>query len=281
MTTATFSGAATVVGLFGWPVSHSLSPLLHNGWLREMGMDGVYVPFAVSPERLEQAVRSLPALGIRGVNVTIPHKEAVIRFLDWCDPVAAAIGAVNTVVVEPDGRLCGFNTDACGVVKALPDGIDRSRPVAVFGAGGAARAVCCGLREAGFRTFRLSNRTLARAGEMARDLALDAQLFGPGGMASALADCALAVNTTSVGLSGGAQSVFDPVWLPSDAVVYDIVYAPLQTPLLRQATERGLRTVNGLGMLIWQAERAFVHWFGRAPDVTPATFQRLERALTS
>ena len=275
------SGAAAVVGLFGWPVKHSLSPLLHNHWLRELGIDGAYVPFSVPPERLEQALRALPALGVRGINITIPHKETAARLMDWCDPAAVAIGAVNTVVVEPDGRLCGLNTDAYGVVKALPEGIARDRPVAVFGAGGAARAVCYGLRAAGFQTFRLSNRTSARAEDLARDLGLAATVFGAGESVAALADCGLAINTTAVGLSEGAESVFDPAGLPMDAVVYDIVYTPLQTPLLRAAQARGLRTVNGLGMLIWQAEQAFTHWFGPRPAVTPVTFQLLERALTS
>jgi shikimate dehydrogenase len=275
------TGAATVVGLFGWPVKHSLSPLLHNTWLRQAGIDGVYVPFPVPPERLAEALRALPALGIRGVNVTIPHKEEVAHALEWCDPAAAAIGAVNTVVVAQDGQLRGFNTDAYGVVKALPDGIDRSRPVAVFGAGGAARAVCYGLRAAGFTDFRLANRTAARAETLAADLGLAATVYGPMDVPAMLADCALAINTTAVGLDEAAASVFDPAGLPSDAVVYDIVYAPQKTPLLRLAAARGLRTVDGLGMLIWQAEQAFAYWFDRRPAVTPATFQLLEQTLAS
>lgn len=273
------SGAAAVVGLFGWPVKHSLSPLLHNTWLRSCGIDGLYAPFPVPPERLTQALRALPALGMRGVNVTIPHKETVAQLVDTCDPAAQAIGAVNTVVVDTDGRLVGCNTDAYGAVKALPGGIDRSRPVAVFGAGGAARAVCYGLREAGFSAFRLCNRTPARAGALADDLGLVAEVFGAVDAGQALRGCSLAVNTTAAGLSDGAESVFDPAGLPGDAVVYDIVYNPLRTPLLRQAEMRGLRTVNGLGMLVWQAEQAFAHWFGQRPPVTPATFALLEQAL--
>jgi shikimate dehydrogenase len=278
------SGAAVVVGLLGWPVKHSLSPLLHNRWLRELEIDGVYVPFAVPPERLVQAVRALPAFGLRGVNVTIPHKEAVVPLMDWCDPVAVAMGAVNTIVVEADGRLCGYNTDGYGALRALPDTVDKLRPVAVFGAGGAARAVCAGLAATGFGPFYVLNRTPERAERLLRDLGLKGMALGLDSAAGILPRCGLAINTTAVGLAGVQLSgvdreskrlaeealPFDPALLPGDATVFDIVYHPF-----------GLSTVGGLGMLVWQAEAAFHLWFGQRPPVCEAVFAELAERLAN
>ncbi len=267
------TGAARVAGVMGWPVKHSRSPRLHGFWLREHGIDGAYVPLAVAPERLATALKALPALGFAGVNLTVPHKEAALKIVDRVDPVARRIGAVNTVVVRPDGTLDGSNTDAYGFLESLKTGAPHWRPAdgpaVVLGAGGAARAVIVALLDAGVPALRVVNRTRARADDLAAE-------FGPAvtahdwGQWSVLADAALLVNTTSLGLVGQPELDIDLEKLPTEAVVNDIVYVPLETRLLAAARRRGNSVVDGLGMLLYQAKPGFHAWFGVEPAVTPA-----------
>lgn len=248
-------------GVIGWPVAHSLSPRIHRFWLQALGLDGDYSRFAVAPESLATAIRALPALGLAGVNVTVPHKRAVMAHLDEISPEARAVGAVNTVVVE-GGRRRGLNTDIAGFVGPL-QGLDVGR-AAVIGAGGAARAVLAGLHRLGVAEVLIFNRTPARAEEL---LAAS----GLAGQALALAERVrvpavdLLVNATSLGMVGQPALEVDLGQLPATATVYDIVYAPLQTGLLRTAAARGLRTVDGLRMLVGQAAPAFQEFFGVAP----------------
>jgi shikimate dehydrogenase len=266
------TGKGRVAGVMGWPVAHSRSPRLHGYWLRHYGIDGAYVPFAVPPPRLEQALRALPALGIAGCNVTVPHKEAALGVVDEVEPLARRVGAVNTIVAGADGRLEGRNTDVVGFLAHLRESVPEWRPgdgpAAVLGAGGAARAVCVALLDAGVAEVRVVNRTMARAEALARDLA------GPVARPwserhAALADAALVVNTTSLGMGGQPPLELDLAPLGPGAVVYDLVYVPLETPLLASARSRGLRAVDGLGMLLHQARPGFAAWFGRDPEVTP------------
>jgi len=266
----TLSGKAKIAGIFGWPIAHSRSPRLHGFWLDRYGVDGAYIPLAVRPENFATAFRALPALGFRGVNITVPHKEAALANCDTVDAQAKRIGAVNTVVVDDNGRLCGSNTDAFGFLENLRRASGwkaEDGPAVVLGAGGAARAVVVALLDAGAPEIRIANRTRTRA-----DAFVDA--FGDKVMAvdwkdsaAALDGAALLVNTTTLGMQGHAPLDLDLAALPTSAVVNDIVYTPLQTPLLKDAAARGNATVDGLGMLLYQAQPGFEQWFGVRHEV--------------
>jgi shikimate dehydrogenase len=270
----TVSGAARIAGVMGWPVEHSLSPRLHGYWLECYGIDGVYVPLAVRPERLEDALRVLPALGFSGVNLTVPHKEAAATIVDVCDETARRVGAVNTVVVRPDGKIEGRNTDGYGFLQSVREAAPLWKaadgPAVLVGAGGAARAICAALQAAGAPEIRIVNRTSARAVGLAEE-------FGPPLIAvswedksAALKDASLLVNATTLGMDGQPRLDLALDFLPRAAIVADIVYAPLKTALLRDAEARTNRAVDGIGMLLHQARSGFAAWFGREPDVTPA-----------
>lgn len=268
----TVTGDARVAGVIGWPVAHSLSPLMHGYWLAQHGIDGAYVPLRVRPEQLEVALRALPALGFRGANVTVPHKEAALKIMGRADATAKRIGAVNTLIVAGDGMLEGRNTDGYGFIENLRAGVpgfDAARgPAVVLGAGGAARAVVAALIDAGAPEIRVANRTAARAGILVRDLGAPCVAIAWESREAALAGAALLVNTTSLGMTGQPPLSLDLGMLPGDAVVNDIVYAPLATSLLAAARARGNPTADGLGMLLYQAVPGFEAWFGVRPAVT-------------
>jgi shikimate dehydrogenase len=259
----------------GWPVAHSRSPALHNFWLEEHGVDGAYVPLPVLPEQLSQALQALPALGFRGCNLTIPHKQLAVGIVDCIEPLARRIGAVNTIVVTPDGSLEGRNTDVYGFLESLREGAPNwsaaSGPAVVLGAGGAARAVVAGLVEAGVGEIRLVNRTEARAERLATELPHDGTrilIRSWEERGTALGGAGLLVNTTSQGMTDEPPLDLDLSELPLTAVVMDIVYVPLETPLLAAARRRGHRTVDGLGMLLHQGRPGFEAWFGTPVRVT-------------
>ncbi len=267
------SGKARLAGVMGWPVTHSLSPRVHGYWLEHNRIDGVYVPLAVAPENLERAVTALPALGFRGVNLTLPHKERALGLCHEVDELARRIGAVNTIVVRED-QLIGSNTDAFGFLENLRAGAPDWRPAAasaaVLGAGGAARAVVAALIDAGVPEVRIVNRTRERAEALAAALGGGISVRGWEQRGAALADVGLLVNTTSLGLAGQPPLEVNLDGLPPDAVVSDLVYAPLVTPLLEAARARGNPVVDGLGMLLHQARPGFNAWFGTWPEVTAA-----------
>jgi shikimate dehydrogenase len=271
------TGRARLAGVMGWPVAHSLSPRLHGFWLNEYGIDGAYVPLPVRPERLSAALEALPDLGFSGCNLTVPHKEAALAVLDEVDPQARRIGAVNTVRVRADGSLHGWNTDVEGYAQslgaALPGWSLAGRSAAVIGAGGAARAVIAALIEMGAAEIRLVNRTPGRAEELARMLGGPIRIEPWERRSRALEGAGLLVNTTTLGMAGQPAFEIDLEPLPREAVVSDIVYAPLETPLLAAARARGHPAVDGLGMLLHQAVPGFEAWFGRRPEVTPALRQ--------
>lgn len=257
--------------VIGFPVGHSLSPAIHNHWIAQYGLQGKYEARAAAPEHLRDAVRRLAEEGYDGFNVTIPHKQAVMALCDGLDDTARAIGAVNTVKMEDDGCLRGYNTDAYGFIENIRQsapGFDFSRGAAlVIGAGGAARAVVYGLRQAGAETVRIANRTHEHAEKIAHDFGVDVAECGTG--AEGLKDVVLLVNTTPLGMKGQPELGFDVSLLPPEALVCDIVYNPLETQLLKDAAARGLKTVDGLGMLLHQAARAFEIWTAIRPEVTP------------
>ncbi|HEY8342982.1 MAG TPA: shikimate dehydrogenase [Calditerricola sp.] len=269
----TITAETRLVGLFGYPVGHSLSPAMHNAAFAALGLNLRYVAFPVPPEHLADAVRALRALSFRGVNVTIPHKVAIVPFLDALDEEARAIGAVNTVIVEADGRLVGTNTDGRGYVRSLLEetGVDlAAQRVLILGAGGAARAVAISLARCGAPRIAIANRTPEKAAELAAHVAsyADAWAVPPERLADAVREATLLVNTTSVGMVPHAdETPLPPEWLHDGLVVSDLVYRPLKTRLLREAEARGLVTHGGLGMLIHQGALAFERWTGRSAPV--------------
>jgi shikimate dehydrogenase len=265
------TGRTRLAGIMGWPLGHSLSPRLHGHWLRRHGIDGAYVPLAVPPDRLEQALRALPALGFRGCNLTIPHKEAALALVDRASPLARRIGAINTVVVEPDDTLSGDNTDGFGFLANLVAGCPGWRaeagPAVLLGAGGAARAVSVALLDAGAPEVRLLNRTPDRARKLAAELNGSVAAVPWAERAAALDGAALLANTTSLGMAGQPPLVLSLDALPRTALVTDVVYTPLITPLLAVARAQGNPVVDGLGMLLHQAQPGFRAWFGADPVV--------------
>jgi shikimate dehydrogenase len=281
------SGTTQLAGIMGWPVAHSRSPLLHGFWLRETGVDGAYVPLPVRPDHIAEALRALPALGFRGCNLTIPHKQTALSVVDRVEPLARRIGAVNTVVVAPDGSLEASNTDAFGfrenLREAAPQWDPAGGPAVIFGAGGAARAVVAALADAGVAEIRIVNRTLSHAEALARDLSTPATRITVHSWSEASSmqrDAGLLVNTTSLGMTGEPPLLIDLSPLPPPAPVVDIVYVPLETSLLAIARKQGHAVVDGLGMLLHQGRPGFEAWFGAPVQVTPALRSALVSTLT-
>jgi len=265
------SGKARLAGILGWPVSHTKSPRLHNHWLALHGIDGAYVPLPVAPADLAAAVRLLPRLSFAGANVTVPHKEAVLDFVDIVEPLAARIGAVNTLTIDSDGRITGSNTDALGFLLNLKEirPAPAAGPAVVLGAGGAARAACAALIQEGVPQIRLVNRSLDRARQLAADLGGPIVPVEWSGREAALEGASLLVNSTSLGMTGQPPLEISLDRLPEDSLVNDMVYAPLETGLLTAAKARGNPVADGIGMLLHQARPGFKAWFGVMPEVTP------------
>jgi len=272
-----------LAGVMGWPIMHSRSPKLHGYWLDYYGLVGAYAPLAIKAQGLEAALRALPALGFSGCNLTIPHKEAALRIVDEASPLARRIGAVNCVVVRADGSLEGRNYDAFGFTASLRERAPELRfeagPAVVIGAGGASRAILVGLMDEGVPEIRLINRSPARAQALAAEFGGPIRAVPWEGRAQALEGAAILVNTTSQGMVGEAPLDLPLDALPVSALVMDIVYIPLETPLLASARARGNRTVDGLGMLLHQARPAFEAWFGIDPVVTLELREMIEATL--
>jgi shikimate dehydrogenase len=272
-----------LAAVMGWPISQSRSPALHNFWFAQHGLAGSYVPLAVPPERLEAALRSLPALNFAGCNLTIPLKQDAMKIVDEVDITAKRIGAISCVVVRKDGSLSGSNNDWYGfthnVLDFVPDWRADAGPVAVMGAGGGARAVVYSLLDRGAREIRVANRTRARAETLAHEFGSAVVPIDWDDRHRALDGAAMLVNTTSQGMVGQPPLDLDLATLPPGALVADIVYIPLETPLLAAARRRGNRTVDGLGMLLHQACIAWQLWFGLDPAVTPELRATIEATL--
>ncbi|SDX88863.1 shikimate dehydrogenase [Citreimonas salinaria] len=263
-----------LAGVIGSPVAHSRSPVLHGHWLRRYGLKGHYVPLDIAEDRLEVMLRVLPELGFVGVNVTIPHKERVLALADLVSDRASLIGAANTLIFRPDGKIYADNTDGYGFVENLrqsvPDWRPAAGPATVFGAGGAARAVVVSLLDAGVPEIRVTNRTRLRAEMLRENFGNRVQVHDWVKAGNLLEDSALVVNTTSLGMTGKPEMRVPLDGMKPGCVVNDLVYAPLETRLLRVARERGCRAVDGLGMLLHQAVPGFERWFGQRPDVDAA-----------
>jgi shikimate dehydrogenase len=263
------SGKTKLCALLGDPVEHSMSPAMHNAAFKKMGLDYIYLPFLVKPEALAEAVAGLRALDVRGFNVTIPHKVAVLPLLDSLDPLAEKIGAVNTVV-NTDGSLRGFNTDAEGFYRALVErGVKpEGKKVVVLGAGGASRAVSYILTEKGAQVTVINRREhLARAqdivGMVSKSLGKSVAVAALDNLAESLRGMDILVNTTSVGMWPQATDTLVPAaFLKDIPVVFDIVYNPVETHLLKEAKKAGAKTISGVDMLAWQGALAFEKWTG-------------------
>jgi shikimate dehydrogenase len=259
-------------GVIGWPVDHSLSPRLHGFWLEDYNIDGHYAPLAVAPNEVEATIRGLGKNGYAGINVTLPHKQAALDAVDRVDEAALRIGAVNTIVVGGDGSLVGSNTDAFGfhenICAALPHWRGDAGPVLMLGAGGAARAVAVALIDAGAPEIRIANRSRENSDALAASLEGPLTVVDWDDRHGAQAGAALLVNTTSLGMTGQPELDIRLEDLPGDAIVADIVYAPLTTQLLKTAKARGNPVVDGIGMLLHQARPGFAAWFGVEPEVT-------------
>jgi len=265
-------------GIAGWPVAHSRSPLIHGAWLAGFGIDGSYERLPVPPEEAEVFFSTLGERGLAGCNVTVPLKEIAFRAAAEADPVARALGAANTLWLE-DGVLHAANTDVFGFLANLDQrapGWDADPGAAlVLGAGGAARGIVYALAARGFAPITIANRTRARAEEVARLDPARVRVADWMELPARLVEAGLLVNTTSLGMAGQPPLALDLAPLPGTALVTDIVYVPLVTPLLAAAAARGLRTVDGLGMLLHQAVPGFERWFGRRPAVTEALRARV------
>lgn len=267
--------------LIGWPAAHSRSPLIHRYWLRTLGIEGGYVIEAVPPDEFADFVLRLSLRGFVGANVTRPHKEKALA-LSKPDERARAVGAANTLWFK-DGELCSTNTDVEGFINnldACAPGWDKAEEALVLGAGGASRAVLFGLIERGIKRVHLANRTLARARALADQFGPKVVPVAWDAIPGLLPRAGLLANTTSLGMHGQPALELDIGLLPQHAVVADIVYVPLQTPLLAAAQGRGLKTADGLGMLLHQAVRGFELWFGRRPEVTSELRELVEADLT-
>ncbi len=264
-----------LAGVIGHPIAHSKSPLLQRHWLKTLGISGYYIPMDVSPDHLAQVLDTLPKAGFVGVNVTVPHKERVMELAHQITDRAALIGAANTLVFRDDGTIHADNTDGYGFIENLrqgaPDWVPNAGPAAVLGAGGAARAVVSALLDAGVPEILISNRTRLRAELLQKDFGKRLKVIDWVQAGNMLEEATTVVNTTSLGMIGKPELRVPLDGLQPGAVVTDLVYAPLKTRLLAEAEAAGCTTVDGLGMLLYQAVPGFERWFGQRPTVDAAT----------
>jgi shikimate dehydrogenase len=280
------TGATVVAGVAGSPVRHSLSPLIQNAWLEAAGLDGVYVPFAPPQTGFRIFAEGLRGGVVRGLNVTLPFKEVALALADDVSDRARAAGAANLLLFESDGTIAADNTDGVGLMGAFAaqaPGFDpQAGPVTILGAGGAARGAAAAFVEAGAPRVRIVNRTLAKAEAIARMLGPAVRAYGLDQADEALKGAAAVVNATSAGIAGAGALDVSLEMVPGSTVVMDMVYKPLTTPFLAQARARGLRTVDGLEMLIGQAAPSFEAFFGRPPppnlDIRAVALAGLEAA---
>jgi len=266
-----------LAGVIGHPIAHSRSPALHGFWLRRYGVKGHYIPMDVAPADLETTLRHLPKIGFVGLNVTLPHKEAILKIADVITDRAALIGAANTLIFRKDGKIHADNTDGAGFVANLrqnaPHWVPAAGPAAVFGAGGAARAVVAALIEVGVPEIRIANRSRPRAEALRADFGAKLVVYDWVQAANMLEGAATVINTTSLGMAGKPEFRVPLDAIEPGAVVNDLVYNPLKTAFLAEAEERGATIVDGLGMLLHQAAPGFERWFGPTPAVDEATRQ--------
>ncbi|MDM5351847.1 shikimate dehydrogenase [Lysinibacillus sp. RSDA_15] len=262
--------------VIGDPIEHSKSPAMHNAWFEEMSVEATYIPLHVSSEQLGAAVAGLKTLGASGWNVTIPHKTAIIPYLDELDELAQKMGAVNTVVRTTEGKLIGYNTDGVGFVRSLEEAVGSShkdKPVLLVGAGGAARGIAFAMQQQGYSDLTMTNRTVANAQAIVDEMGIG-RAISLKEAEETLAHFSIIVQMTSAGLATGNFSMpFSLNRLAKGAIVADIVYNPLMTPFLQAAEEKGATIVTGLGMFVHQGAIAFEHWLGNYPNTNSMIVQ--------
>jgi shikimate dehydrogenase len=263
----------TLAGVMGWPIAQSRSPILHNYWIKKYNLNGRYVPLAVRPERLADAIRGLPALGFRGCNLTMPHKQLAMKMVDSLTETARRIGAINCIVVGDDGEMSGTNNDGNGYVLSVqevaPEWNPSNGPIAILGAGGAARAIIVAMLERGATEVLLINRTFEKAQALADEFGPAIKPIAWEKRGDAIADVTLLVNATDQGMLGKPTLDISLDKLSKQTLVSDLIYVPPKTSFLVAAAARGNVTINGLGMLLHQARPAFQAWFGIWPEITP------------
>lgn len=261
-----------LAGVMGWPITQSRSPILHNYWIEKYNLNGRYVPLAVKPERLTHAIRGLPALGFRGCNLTMPHKQFAMTMVDSLTDTAKRIGAINCIVVDDDGKMSGTNNDGNGYVLSVqevaPHWKPSDGPIAILGAGGAARAIIVALLERGAKEVRVINRTFDKAVALAKEFHPVIKSMPWDKRSDAIDDVTLLVNATNQGMIGKPALDISLDKLSSRTLVSDLIYVPPETAFLAAANARGNVTINGLGMLLHQARPAFQAWFGILPEIT-------------
>ncbi|QDY69984.1 shikimate dehydrogenase [Qingshengfaniella alkalisoli] len=261
-----------LAGVIGYPITHSKSPVVHGHWLRQYGLAGHYVPMHVLPRDLRDCLVTLPRLGFVGVNVTIPHKEAALGLADRVSDRAALIGAANTLSFREDGSIHADNTDGYGFTQNIrdhaPDWSPVDAPVALFGAGGAARAVVVALLDLGVTEIRITNRTRSRATALQAEFGSKIKVTDWNAAQDIVAGAGTIINSTSLGMAGKSEFNIPLDKIRVGAIATDLVYTPLRTPFLEAAEAQGAKVIDGLGMLLHQAAPAFERWFGKRPEVT-------------
>ncbi len=271
------NGNTQLIGILGYPVSQSKSPVMHNAVFTELGLNWAYVPLPVHPDQMERALKGLIALGFRGANVTIPYKETVLPFMNDLSPSAHAINAVNTISVTPDGRLLGDNTDASGFIEDLQENnIDVQNSTAlILGAGGSARAILYGLLQAGCHEVTLLNRSLDKAHQVVQEISasfaktnIQTDILDETNLAR-FSNANLIINCTSLGMKANADQMpwYDHISFHKGQIVYDLIYNPNPTRFLEKAQQDGARILNGLGMLVHQGVLSFTIWTGVQPPI--------------
>ena len=272
-----------LAGVMGRPIMHSRSPMMHNYWFAQQGLSGAYVPLDIEPAALPDALRALPALGFSGCNLTIPHKQTAFAIVDEIDDVARKIGAISCVIVRPDKSLYGTNNDWRGFIGNIKQHMPHWRadtgPALVIGAGGGARAICYALLQEGAKDVRIVNRTFERAVALSEEFDGRIAVLNWEDRHDVLAEMAMIVNVTNQGMVGNPALDLRLNLLPKEALVADIVYTPLETPLLKAARVRGNATINGLGMLLHQGIPAWKSWFNIEPVITTELRQMLEKSI--
>lgn len=277
------SGATKLTGLLGYPVAHSLSPRLQHYWLAQHKINARYLAFEVSPTHLAQAITGAAALGIKGLNVTVPHKEAAFALIEKRDAAAQKIGAINCIMFDAQGTPHGTNTDAYGFIENLREQVPNLAPylshVVVLGAGGATRAIIAALQEAGTKKISLVNRTITNAEIIAQQMGGSIACVTWAEVNAVLPQATMLINATSLGMAGHSPLNISLAALPAEALVHDIIYNPLETTFLRAAKLRGNPVADGLGMLMYQAQKSFALWHGITPEITPELKQLLQQKL--
>tara|TARA_B100000686_G_scaffold351087_1_gene448853 strand:+ start:199 stop:1056 length:858 start_codon:yes stop_codon:yes gene_type:complete len=272
-----------LAAVMGWPIMHSRSPLMHNFWLQQEGLNGAYLPIAIKPGKLESGLRALSPLGFAGCNLTMPHKIDAMKIVDEVDDVAKIIGAVSCIVVRDNGTLFGTNNDWIGFLDSLkhkfPNWQAEKGPVAIIGAGGGGRAVCFAMLEQGATDIRLLNRTPEEPRAIAQAFGGPINTVDWIDRHDALQGVQTVVNATNQGM--GKEPALDILLdkLPTDAIVADIIYTPLETPFLAAGRKRGNPTINGLGMLLYQGIPAWRLWFGVEPTVTHKLWNQMQKSI--